>query len=99
MPGERHSVHSQSGAEPRHTHWPIVAVARRFLPAPGDLDGASIQLLGNRDGLTHVVLVSTPSESAAQETVVQINMLHRNACYFRCIDRGILGILRRHPNI
>src|SRR5207245_3296414 len=85
-----HPVRSQGSAEPRHSHGAIVAVARRFLPAPDDLDRASPQLLGNRGGLAHIVLVSAPPEAAAQEAVVEVNLLQRNSGYFRCIDRGVL---------
>src|SRR2546425_833614 len=98
-PRSGHPVRAQSSAEPRHTHRTIVAVPRGFLPAPDDLDGASLQLLGNRNCLAHVVLVSTPSEPAAEEAVVQINVVHGHSGYFRGINRCSLGFLRSHPKI
>jgi len=89
----------ESGAEAIVPGRPIKVVLDVLLAAPDHLDRAPIQLLGNRDGLTHVVLVSTPSEAAAQETVVEINVLHRNSRYFRRIQRGCFRLLGSHPNI
>jgi hypothetical protein len=99
MPGERHSVRAQRRAEPGCPHGAIVAVARRLFAAPNRFDGAPIQLLGNRHGLAHVILISAPAESPSQEAVVKIDVFHGQAGYFRSSCRGFLGILRTRPNI
>src|SRR5207245_1874731 len=79
-------------------HRTIVAVARRFLSAPDDLDRAPPQLLGNRNCLAHVILIAAPSEPAAQKAVMEVNLFKGNTGYFRCIDCGILRILGPCPN-
>src|SRR5262249_26544985 len=79
-PGHGVAVRSQARTESSHANGAIVAVARRFFAAPHDFHG-TIQLFGDGYGLPDIVVVIAAAKSAADKTVVDINILLRNAGY------------------
>src|SRR5437667_7687663 len=77
-PGYGVAVRAQARAESSHAHGTIVAVARRFFAAPHNFHG-TIQLFGDGYGLPDIVVLIATAKSAANKTVVDVNVLLRNS--------------------
>src|SRR5262245_10429583 len=97
-PGHGVAVRAQARAEPGHAHGAIVAVARRFFAAPHDFHG-TIHVFGDSYGLPDVVVVIAAAKSTANETVVNVNVLLRNAGYSRSIEQRFFSSLRSYPHV
>src|SRR5438094_6811145 len=92
-PGHGVAVRAQARAESSHAHGAIVAVARRFFAAPHDLHG-TIQLFGDGNGLPDIVVLIAAAKSAANKTIIDVNVLLRNAGYSRRIQQRFFRSLR-----
>src|SRR5437016_5746592 len=95
-PGYGVAVRAQARAESSHAHGAIVAVARRFFAAPHNFHG-TIQLFGDGYGLPDIVVLIATAKSAANKTVVDVNVLLRNAAYSRRIQQRFFRSLCSHP--
>src|ERR1051326_3951862 len=97
-PGDGVAVRAQARAKSSHAHGAIVAVAHRFFAAPHDLHG-TIKLFGDGYGLPDIVVLVAAAESAANKTVVDVNVLLGNAGYSRGIQQRFLRSLGPHPHV
>jgi hypothetical protein len=97
-PGHGVAVRAQARAESCHAHGAIVAVAHRFFAAPHDFHG-TIELFGDGYGLPDIVVLIAAAKSAADKAVVDVNVLLRNAGYFRRIQQRFFRSLRSHPYV
>ena len=97
-PGDRLAPRIQSRGDPVVVVGPVDVVLDIFLAGPDDLD-RPLDLLGDADGLGHVVMLEPPAEPAAQQVVVHHDFLQRQA---GDLGRGRLGSalhLRAGPHL
>ena len=97
-PGDRHSLRVQAGGDPVVIVRPIHIVLDIFLAGPHHLHGAG-DLLRDLDRPDDEIHLEPPAEAAAQEVVVHLHSLFRQAGQLRSRSLGEGGHLRAHPDI
>src|SRR5713101_8115771 len=77
-PGDRLSLFVEPGRKPVKEIWPVHVVLDIFLACPHDLD-RTVDVLGDLDGATDAIDLQPPAESAAEQMIVDDDLLQRDA--------------------
>ena len=87
VPGDRHSFLVEAGGQPVEEIGPVHVVLDVLLARPHDLDG-TVDLLGDLDGARDAIGLQPPAEPAADQMVVDHDLVQRQA---RGLRRRRLG--------
>ena len=78
VPGDRHSFLIETGGHPVEEIGPIHVVLDVFLAGPDDLDG-TVDMLGDLDGASDAIDLQPPAKAAADQMIVDHDLVQRQA--------------------
>src|ERR1700719_2015548 len=96
VPGNRHSLLIETGRNSIEEIGPVHVVLDVFLARPDDFDGA-VEMLRDVDGADDAVDLEPPAKAAADQMIVDHDLVQRQAGGLRCRGLGSRGDLRADP--